>query len=104
VSAERTEVERVAALARLRLSDAEVDQFTSELHGILVHIDELRTLELVEHSDLTPQLRVPLPSTRHEETESPDLLSILPAEMAPVGRDGFIVVPPPPGLAQSAEG
>jgi len=104
VSAERTEVERVAALARLRLSDAEVDQFTAELQGILVHIDELRALELVEHSDLTPQVRIPLPSTRSKETESPDLLSISPVEMAPDGRDGFIVVPPPPGLAQSAEG
>jgi len=42
----RTEVEHVAALARLDLTDDELDRFTRELGSILEHVEELSSLTL----------------------------------------------------------
>ncbi len=43
---ERTEVLHVARLARLRLSDAEVERMTGELSTILGHIERMDELDL----------------------------------------------------------
>src|ERR1039457_6055929 len=42
----RADVEHVAALARLALSDDELDRFASELGVILEHVEDIATLEL----------------------------------------------------------
>jgi aspartyl-tRNA(Asn)/glutamyl-tRNA(Gln) amidotransferase subunit C len=41
----RDEIQRVAVLARLKLSDAELDSLTSELAQILGHMDQLNELD-----------------------------------------------------------
>lgn len=41
----REEIQRVAVLARLKLSDAELDSLTSELAQILGHMDQLNELD-----------------------------------------------------------
>ena len=43
---DRDQVLHVAKLARLELSDAEVDQMATELSGILEHVDRISELEL----------------------------------------------------------
>ncbi len=43
---EREQVLHVAKLARLRLSDAEVEKMAGELSGILDHVDRIAELEL----------------------------------------------------------
>jgi aspartyl-tRNA(Asn)/glutamyl-tRNA(Gln) amidotransferase subunit C len=43
---ERDEVRHVAALARLQLSDAEVDRMAVELAGVLEHIATIEQLDL----------------------------------------------------------
>src|ERR1044072_4338245 len=43
---EREQVLHVAKLARLRLSDAEVERMAGELSGILEHVDRIGELEL----------------------------------------------------------
>jgi aspartyl-tRNA(Asn)/glutamyl-tRNA(Gln) amidotransferase subunit C len=43
---EREQVLHVAKLARLRLSDAEVDVVAGELSGILEHVDRIGSLDL----------------------------------------------------------
>lgn len=45
---ERDQVLHVAKLARLRLSDAEVERMAGELSGILDHVDRIAKLELDE--------------------------------------------------------
>lgn len=45
---ERDQVLHVARLARLRLSDAEVERMAGELSGILDHVDRIGELELDE--------------------------------------------------------
>jgi len=43
---EREQVLHVAKLARLKLSDAEVERMAGELSGILEHVDRIAELEL----------------------------------------------------------
>jgi aspartyl-tRNA(Asn)/glutamyl-tRNA(Gln) amidotransferase subunit C len=43
---EREQVLHVAKLARLRLSDAEVEKMAGELSGILEHVDRISELDL----------------------------------------------------------
>jgi aspartyl-tRNA(Asn)/glutamyl-tRNA(Gln) amidotransferase subunit C len=41
----RSEVEHVAKLARLELSDSELDTFTEQMDGILSYVDKLKALD-----------------------------------------------------------
>jgi aspartyl-tRNA(Asn)/glutamyl-tRNA(Gln) amidotransferase subunit C len=43
---ERAEVEQVARLARLALTDAELERMREQLNGILGYIDKLRALDV----------------------------------------------------------
>jgi len=52
---EREEVMHVARLARLRLSDEEVDRMQSELSGVLAHVDRISALDL---DDVLPTTHV----------------------------------------------
>jgi aspartyl-tRNA(Asn)/glutamyl-tRNA(Gln) amidotransferase subunit C len=45
---DREQVLHVARLARLRLSDAEVEQMTGELSSVLDHIEKIGELELAD--------------------------------------------------------
>jgi len=42
----RDEVLKLAQLARLRLTDAEVDQFTIEIEAILGYVEQLQSVDL----------------------------------------------------------
>jgi aspartyl-tRNA(Asn)/glutamyl-tRNA(Gln) amidotransferase subunit C len=52
---EREQVLHVAKLARLRLSDAEVERMAGELSGILDHVDRISELDL---EDVAPTSHV----------------------------------------------
>lgn len=41
----RNEVEHVARLARLELSDSELDTFTAQMDGILAYVEKLKALD-----------------------------------------------------------
>jgi aspartyl-tRNA(Asn)/glutamyl-tRNA(Gln) amidotransferase subunit C len=89
---EREQVLHVAKLARLRLSDAEVEKMAGELSGILGHVDRISELDLdVEPTshvvDLENVLRpdVPRPSWPREAV----------LEQAPDPADGAFRVPSP---------
>ncbi len=79
---EREQVLHVAKLARLRLSDAEVERMAGELSGILEHVDRIGELDLdnvppTSHVvDLENVLRPdePRPSWPREDvlTQAPD--------------------------------
>jgi aspartyl-tRNA(Asn)/glutamyl-tRNA(Gln) amidotransferase subunit C len=65
---ERQQVDHVARLARLELSDAEADKMAIELSNVLDHIEAIRSLDLdgVEPTshvvDLVNALRADLPA------------------------------------------
>ena len=98
MSVTHADVVKIAALARLELAEEELERLTSELNGILGHVDQLTSLDLAETSDLTPQIRSPLPATRAASVEEPDALTRPLGSFAPDWRKNFFVVPPPPGV------
>lgn len=75
---DKKSIEHVAMLARLRLSDAEMESLESELNQILGYAEQLSELEtdsvepLAHPSDLTNALRDDLtrPSVPREEIQS----------------------------------
>jgi aspartyl/glutamyl-tRNA(Asn/Gln) amidotransferase C subunit len=98
MSVTRADVAKIAALARLELEKEELERLTLEINGILRHVAQLTSLDLIETTDLTPQIRSPLPATRPEAVEDADVLSCRPSAFAPDWRDNFFVVPPLPGM------
>lgn len=51
------EVKKLAALARIRVPDEELEKFTSEFDAILKYIGQLEKLELQNGKGLKPALR-----------------------------------------------
>ena len=67
----RSDVEHVARLARLALSDAEMERMRKELDGILAYIDKLRA---VDTSGVEPTSHaVPLTNVMRDDAERPSL-------------------------------
>jgi aspartyl-tRNA(Asn)/glutamyl-tRNA(Gln) amidotransferase subunit C len=90
---EREQVLHVARLARLRLSDDEVETMTGELSGILEHVDRIATLELDDvppTSHVVELENVLRPDRPHESL--PREVALAPA---PDPVDGAFRVPSP---------
>ena len=51
------EVKKLAALARIRIDDAELEAFTSEFDAILAYVGQLEKLELPKGGEAKPPLR-----------------------------------------------
>ncbi|MFO0903304.1 MAG: Asp-tRNA(Asn)/Glu-tRNA(Gln) amidotransferase subunit GatC [Pirellulales bacterium] len=58
MSLQRTDVEKVALLARLRLSDSELDRLTSELGQIVQFVEQLRELDTTGVAPLAHALEI----------------------------------------------
>ena len=88
----RDDVVHVARLARLELTDDEIDRFTGQLGDILDHAEDIEALEI----DDIPPTAHPLPLvnvTRPDEAvPSVDRDEVLAA--APAAEDGRFRVPP----------
>jgi len=92
---DRDQVLHVARLARLRLTDEEVERITVELGDILEHIDAIQALDL---DDVEPTSHVaPLENVLRPDDprESWDRDRVL--EGAPDASDGGFRVPSPGG-------
>ncbi|MEX1184211.1 MAG: Asp-tRNA(Asn)/Glu-tRNA(Gln) amidotransferase subunit GatC [Gemmatimonadota bacterium] len=98
----REDVQRVAALARLRLDRDELGRFAEQLSGILGHMDELRMLDLadVPPFDNATEAAAPL----RADIPGADPLHRPIASYAPSFRDGFFVVPRLAAQLDDAEG
>lgn len=87
----REDVAKVAALARLRLTDAELDQFTDQLGQILEHANDIAALDLGEFASsghpfgLTNVVR---PDVVRASLDRDEVLAA-----APDARDGRFAVP-----------
>ena len=88
----REDVLRVASLARLRLSDEEVDRFTRQLNDILAHMEELNAIDIggVEAVGGATEWDAPLRGRTCGRTGSPFRAA---SAMAPEWIDGFFTVP-----------
>lgn len=90
---DREQVLHVARLARLELSDAEVETMAEELSGILEHVDRISELDL---SGVEPTSHVvALVNVLRADEPRPSLTRERALENAPDTADGAFRVPSP---------
>lgn len=93
----REDVAKVARLARLRLSDDELDRFTHQLSDILDHAADIEALDL---DDVAPMAQpVPLVNVMRADEPSVPLSREEVLGVAPAAEDGQFRVPPVLGEA-----
>jgi len=85
------EVRTIAALARLRLSDAEIERMTHELDAILEYIDTVKNLDTGDTEPMTHA--VPFDCPLREDEPKPSLSVDDALRNAPRRRDAFFEVP-----------
>ncbi len=90
---ERDEVLHIARLARLRLSEEEVDRMQSELSGVLAHVDRIGTLDL---AGVPPTSHVvELENVLRDDVPTPSLSREQALANAPDPEDDSFRVPSP---------
>jgi aspartyl-tRNA(Asn)/glutamyl-tRNA(Gln) amidotransferase subunit C len=94
----REEVDHVAKLARLELSDAEAERYAGELSKVLGHIDRIRSLDL-DGVEPTAHL-VDLSDAQRADEPRPSLPRDVLLAAAPEVADGGFVVPSPGASAE----
>jgi aspartyl-tRNA(Asn)/glutamyl-tRNA(Gln) amidotransferase subunit C len=90
---EREQVLHVAKLARLRLSDEEVERMVGELSGILDHVDRIGALDL-EGVEPTSHV-VALENVLRADEPRPSLPREVALAQAPEPEDGAFRAPSP---------
>ena len=89
---DREQVLHVARLARLRLSDDEVERMAGELSGILDHIEKIGELDLDDVEPTTHVIQVE--NVLRADEPRPSLPRERALEQAPSPADGGFAVPP----------
>jgi aspartyl-tRNA(Asn)/glutamyl-tRNA(Gln) amidotransferase subunit C len=90
---DREQVLHVAKLARLELSDDEVERMASELSGILEHVDRIAALDLDQVEPTSHVVR--LENVLRADEPEPCLPRERALEQAPDPADGAFRVPSP---------
>lgn len=84
-------VRRIARLARIRISDDEVDGLKGELNGILAWVEQLDAVDATGVEPMTRVVQMQLKQRADEVTDgdiAPDIV-----RNAPVADETFFVVP-----------
>ena len=87
----KEEVLKVGTLSRIRLSDAEVERFSSQLSGILGYVDKLRELDTADVEPLTHAL--PIHNVLRSDDPRPSLTPEQALAGAPESDGDFFRVP-----------
>ena len=91
------DVAKVATLARLRLTDEELERFTDQLAAVLGHAEDIQALDL---DDVEPLAHpVPLSNVLRPDVEGHALDRDEVLSAAPAAEDGRFRVPPVLGEA-----
>ncbi len=94
----RAECAHVATLARLELTDEELDRFTGQLDELLDHVAEVEALDV---EGLAPTMHpLAIANPLRPDTPGPTLDRDEVLAQAPVAEDGQFRVPPVLGEAQ----
>ena len=89
---DRKEVERIARLARLRLSDSEVEAMTSQLAAVLDYAEQLSA---VDTTGIEPTAHVtPVATPLREDRAAPPLSPERAVANAPAHAESAFLVPP----------
>ena len=100
MAVERSEVTRIAALAKLQLRDDEVARLTGELNDILEHCRALAEVD-VSDDDVVDESGVSAPE-RRPGTLARDVLGAPISSLAPSSVDELFLVPRLPALDTSS--
>jgi len=87
----KSEVEHVAWLARLELSEEEKEKLTVHLNGIMAHFEKLQQLDTSEVEPTSHS--IPVQNVYREDKVSTCLSVDEALSNAPDARDGYFVVP-----------
>jgi aspartyl-tRNA(Asn)/glutamyl-tRNA(Gln) amidotransferase subunit C len=88
---DREQVVRVAELARLRISEEEVEKFTVQLGSIIEFVEQLKGIDT---ADIEPTcFLAPLHDPTRPDVERPSLPRDELLQNGPEVKDGFFVVP-----------
>ncbi len=88
---ERKDVEYVAWLARLELSEDEIDRFTRQLGQVLEHAEKIKSLDTREVKPTSHP--IPLKNVMREDVVKPGLTQEEALSNAPRSEGGYFVVP-----------
>ncbi len=88
----RTDVAHVAGLARLRLTDDELERFTEQLADILEHANDMAALDLTGVEPMAHPY--PLTNVLRDDVEAPTLDRDEVLAAAPSAQDGMFRVAP----------
>ncbi len=88
---DKTEVEKIAHLARLHISDAEADEVTSRITDILALIDQMQSVDTDAVEPLAHPLDMVQRLRRDEVTETNRRDEL--QRLAPESQDGLYLVP-----------
>ena len=90
----KTDVEKIAELARLELTTDETDLFTAQLSSIIAHVEKLNELDT---SEVLPMSHCAtggdVEYTQREDRVMPSLGQKLAVESAPDAESGYFKVP-----------
>lgn len=88
---EKKDVEYVAWLARLELSEEEIERFTRQLGQVLEHAEKIKSLDTSEIRPTSHPL--PLKNVMREDVVKPGLTQEEALSGAPRAEGGYFVVP-----------
>lgn len=87
----KAEVEHIALLSRLELSEEEARQYTEEMNSIL---DYAALLQKIDTREVVPTAHaIPLNNVFREDEVQPSMAQDKILENAPDAEDGFFIVP-----------
>ena len=96
------DVQHVAALARLGLTDEEMETLRDQLSSILEHIEVLNRLDT---NDISPTAQViAVDNVMRDDSVQPSLRQDTVTTLAPRSHNGFIAVPAVLGGGDEGEG
>lgn len=85
------EIDHIAALARLKLSDSEKDLFSRQINNIISYIEKLNELDT---GSVEPTAHVfPIHNVFREDEATPSLSRDKALQNSPEQDDGFYIVP-----------
>lgn len=87
----REEVLQIASLARLELTESEIENYGSQLSDILAHFASLQNVDTSSVSETTSSLKSELPFRKDEVSPFPSMDKLI--EIAPETTQNQFVVP-----------
>lgn len=91
MSVDQAAVRRIARLARIAVTDAEVPHLQNEINAILAFVEELSAVDISGVEPMTSVIPMKLPM--REDVVTDGEIEPLILANAPLAEDGFFVVP-----------